>query len=297
MRFARHRSSKRLRACGSRCSRATSARFRPAVVPTVLSPQAAPATCVRALVFPRPGRRATSEIEPARIRDSRTPIVAASIPWLPGIAVQPLPQRWVPADSAVNPGVSARSLLRAALGRRQRLVRAARCSVGPARRRPAEIAHWVVNLPASGSSLRPRAIRRREGRRTSIRRAAAAVAIGTALLPARVPWGAATVRMPARTAELARNLICASPSRTVRTADMAEAMVGIAPLTVGRARRPTMAADVPPAEAGVPSPEVAVAGDTVVAAEAVIPVAGGTPAEAIAKFETFERVEVSCKLL
>ena len=107
------------------------------------------------------------------------------------------------------------------------------------------------------------------------------------------------VRMAALTAELARNSICASPSRTVPTADMAEAMVGIAPLrvTVGRVERPTMAADGPPAEAGAPSPEVAVEGDTTVAAEAVIPVAAGTLAAAIAKFETFEGVEVSRKLL
>jgi len=101
-----------------------------------------------------------------------------------------------------------------------------------------------------------------------------------------------------RMAELARNSICASPSRTVPTADIAEAMVGIAPprATVGRVERPTMAADVPPAEAGAPSPEVAVEGDTTAAAEAVTPVAGDTLAEAIAKFETFERVEVSGKL-
>ena len=102
-----------------------------------------------------------------------------------------------------------------------------------------------------------------------------------------------------RMAELARNSICASPSRTVPTADIAEAMVGIAPprATVGRVERPTMAADVPPAEAGAPWPEVAVEGDTTVAAEAVIPVAGGTLGEAIVKFETFQRVEVSCELL
>jgi hypothetical protein len=67
---------------------------------------------------------------------------------------------------------------------------------------------------------------------------------------------------------------------------------------VGRVERPTMAADVPPAEAVAPSPEVAVVGDTtVVAVEAVIPAAGGTLGEAIAKFETFERVEASRKLL
>ena len=108
------------------------------------------------------------------------------------------------------------------------------------------------------------------------------------------------VRMAGRTAELARNSICASPSRTVPTADIAEAMVGIAPprATVGRVERPTMAADVPPAEAGAPSPEVAVEGDTTVAAaEAVIAAAGGTLGEAIVKFETFQRVEVSCELL
>jgi hypothetical protein len=79
-------------------------------------------------------------------------------------------------------------------------------------------------------------------------------------------------------------------------------MAGIAPLraTVGRVERPTMAADVPPAEAVAPSVAVAaaaVADTTVVAAEAVIPAAGGTLGEAIAKFETFERVEVCCELL
>lgn len=66
-----------------------------------------------------------------------------------------------------------------------------------------------------------------------------------------------------------------------------------------------MAADVRRAEAGIPSAEVAVVATSVVAAEVAvaevavvaIPVAGGTLAEAIDKFETFERVEVSCKLL
>jgi hypothetical protein len=92
-------------------------------------------------------------------------------------------------------------------------------------------------------------------------------------------------------------------------------MVGIAPrrATVGRVERPTTAADLPPAEAGVPSAEEevvdtpvaaeaeAVVVDTPVAAEAeaeaAIPVAGATLAEAIDKFETFERVEVSRKLM
>lgn len=109
--------------------------------------------------------------------------------------------------------------------------------------------------------------------------------------------------MAAHTAEVVRNSICASPSRTVRTADMAaahtgESMVGIAPrrATVGRVEHPTMAADVPRAEADIPPPEVAV--DTsVVAAEAAIPVAGDTLAAAIDKFETYGRVEVSRKLL
>ena len=65
---------------------------------------------------------------------------------------------------------------------------------------------------------------------------------------------------------------------------------------VGRVECPTTAADAPPAEAGVPSAEVVVVDTPVVAAEAAIPGAGGTLAEAIDKFETFERVEVSRKL-
>jgi hypothetical protein len=69
-------------------------------------------------------------------------------------------------------------------------------------------------------------------------------------------------------------------------------MVGIAPrrATVGRVERPTMVAVAPPAE------EVVVA-TSVVAAEAAIPVAAGTLVEATDKFETFERVDVSSKLL
>ena len=107
--------------------------------------------------------------------------------------------------------------------------------------------------------------------------------------------------MAAHTVEVVRNSICGSPSRAVRTAGMVgiaprRATVGIAPrrATVGRVERPTTAADVPPAEAaGVPSAEAVVA---VVVDTPVVAAAGGTLAEAIDKFETFERVEVSRKL-
>jgi len=60
---------------------------------------------------------------------------------------------------------------------------------------------------------------------------------------------------------------------------------------------PTTAADVPRAVADAPSEEEVVVDTPVVAAEAVIPGVGDTPAEAIDKFETFERVEVSRELL
>jgi len=67
---------------------------------------------------------------------------------------------------------------------------------------------------------------------------------------------------------------------------------------VGRVECPATAADVPRAVADAPSEEEVAVGDTpVVAAEAAIPGVGDTPAEAIDRFETFERVEVSRKLL
>ena len=67
-------------------------------------------------------------------------------------------------------------------------------------------------------------------------------------------------------------------------------MVGIAPrrATAGRVQPPATAAVVPRAEAGIPSAEVV---------EAIPVGAGSLVVEATDKFETFERVEVSCKLL
>ena len=112
------------------------------------------------------------------------------------------------------------------------------------------------------------------------------------------------VPMAAHTAEVVRNLTCGSPSRAAPTAAgmgaarVAESMVAIAPrrATADRAERPTTAAPEPPAEAGVPSAEVVVDTPLAAEAEAAMPVAGGTLVEAIDKFETFGRVEVSRKL-